>query len=91
VRNREAFDAVSDIGSSCFGGGKEAGVLVSIGLLCETIGAVGVCAICPVGAVGDVCIWEVNAGGVKRLVEILHLQTVKDGEDTPCGVEIIMY
>jgi hypothetical protein len=91
VRNREAFDAVGDIGSSCFGGGKEAGVLVTIGLLREAIGAVSVCAICPVGAVGDVCSWEVNAGGVKRLVEILDLQTVKDGEDTTCGVEIIVY
>jgi hypothetical protein len=91
VRHREAFDAVGDIDGSCFGGSKKAGVLITIGLLRGAIGAVGVCAICPVGAVCGVCSREVNAGGVKWLIEILHFQPVKDGEDTTRGVEVVVH
>jgi hypothetical protein len=88
VRNCEAFDAIGNIGSSRFGGSKEAVILIifTIGLFRRAV-----CAIGTIGAVGAVCRWQVDVGGVKWLIEILYFQAVKDGEDTTLYVEVVVY
>jgi hypothetical protein len=91
VRNCEAFDTVGNIGDSCFGGSKEAVILI---LFTINLFRRAVCAISTmraVGTVGTVCSWQVNVGAVEWFVEILYLQTFKDGEDTTLYVKVVVY
>jgi hypothetical protein len=82
VRQGKALDAVGDIGRCIFGSGKEAAVLlfVGIGLFGCAVNAIRtVCAVDAIDAVAflnivmAVCCWQNRTGAVERLVNVLNL------------------